>query len=74
VTLEEARLVASLEQLLAIRNRAVRAARFRRAQDIAAVQENRMLIRDSINKLRMAREGVAAPFLGLGQREDWRGG
>lgn len=74
VTPEEAHLVARLEQLLAIRKRSVRAARLRRAQDMAAVQENRMLIRDCINKLRMAREGVAAPFLGLGQREGWRGG
>lgn len=70
VTPEEAHLVARLEQLLAIRRRTVRTARFRRAQDVASVQENRLLIRDCINKLRMVRKGVPAPFLGLGKREE----
>lgn len=73
VTQEEAHLVTRLEQLQAIRKRISRAARLRRAQDVAAIHENRMLIRDCIHRLRMAREGVAAPFLGLGQRVDGRG-
>ena len=71
MTREEGHLVARLKYLLAIRSRGSKAARSG-PPDGSVVQENRRMIRDCINKLRLARAGVPSPFLGLGQRESRR--
>ena len=68
VTQEEAHLVRRLMALLVERNRHAKAGR-RGVPAGSEAHENRRMIHDCVNKLRLARAGVPSAFIGLGQRE-----
>jgi hypothetical protein len=65
---EESHLHGRLSALLALRRRYIVETRIGVA-GVGMAQENRRMIRDCITRLRQARAGVPALFLGLGQRE-----
>lgn len=70
---EEAHQVRRLRALLAERNRHAKAGR-RGLPASCGIDENRRMVHDCINKLRLARAGVPSAFIGLGQREARRTG
>ncbi|WP_427912977.1 hypothetical protein ACPWT1_20520 [Ramlibacter sp. MMS24-I3-19] len=73
VTQEEAHLVRRLRALLAERDRHAKAGR-RGVPASSETHENRRMVHDCINKLRLARAGVPSAFIGFGQREARRSG